>query len=91
MYVRYANRIGTAGDTSLHSSGAENPKNSAAGTITNSPVATFTGLCRAFCHLPPRQNTVFPSKYSKTLPTALTLGGSALLLRDVPVPCRLAC
>jgi len=63
IYARYANTIGIAGDTLFHNHGASKPKNKAQGITIKMPVAILTGLPRVFCQRPPKQNTVFPSKY----------------------------
>jgi hypothetical protein len=63
IYARYANTIGIAGDTFFHNQGASKPKNRAQGITIKIPVPTLIGLPLVFCQRPPRQNTVFPSKY----------------------------
>ena len=60
---KYANVMGRAGETLCHSHGAEKARKSTHSNRMKTPVAMLMGFPLVFCHLPPSQNLVFPSKY----------------------------
>lgn len=75
--------MGIAGDMLCHIQGAEKMRKRMPGTMTNDPVAIFTGLCLVFCNRPPMQKYVLPWKYSWLRPSSVLVscvGGAVAFL-----------